>query len=506
LAWLTRPIGFVSIIALLQLLHIVLRPLLTDTVGNDNVDQLFFSEVLARGYAVDQPPLYTWLTWCLVQLFGPSVIAVAILRYLLVFLIHLFTYLSARQTIADPRLQVIAGFAPMLLYPIGWRLHEADTYGVLMSVMVMATLWLILRLVHKRSLPDYIGLGVAFGLGLMSSGWFTVAFAAFLIALIVTPSAWRVLLNGGLLITLMVAAAILFPYGLWLEAQGPDLWGGLESALRGGHDAASLNPWWLRGYFAFVNLFVGSFPLWLILPILFPLAVRPLPRGSLSEDRPSRYLNALMLVVLALLPALAVALDIHKLHQFRIYALALPFIPLYLRRAELAGFSPRSIRFSAVALLIVALVVIQARFQHIESGPAFCARCRMQTPYPTLADEIRALGFEGRGTLVAGDINLAGNMRVSFPEARILSPHFSHFIPPPKEENGQCVVVWHANPSAWETVALSEMLAQLGVTLPPQAQIPRLTLPIPKPARIEVPVKTIEMQVQVFAGPQGSCK
>jgi 4-amino-4-deoxy-L-arabinose transferase-like glycosyltransferase len=133
--------------------HIALRPMLSATVGTDDVDQLFFAQSLSAGYSYEQTPLYTWITWIAVQAFGPTVFTVGLVKYSLVFGIHAFTYLAGRQVLNDPRLQVVAGLSPMTFYPIGWRLHEADTYGVLATLCVMALLWAVLLLLRELLNP-----------------------------------------------------------------------------------------------------------------------------------------------------------------------------------------------------------------------------------------------------------------------------------------------------------------------------------------------------------------
>src|SRR5690606_30427615 len=125
--------------------HWLLRPWLTATAGSDDADQLLFSQTLAWGYSLDQQPLYSWLLWLIAQLLGPTILAAALLKYGLVFAISTFTYLSGRRLIRDERLQLLTGFSPMLIYPPAWRLHEADTHGVLASALVLAALWLALR-------------------------------------------------------------------------------------------------------------------------------------------------------------------------------------------------------------------------------------------------------------------------------------------------------------------------------------------------------------------------
>ncbi|MEE8246340.1 MAG: hypothetical protein V3S87_03655, partial [Alphaproteobacteria bacterium] len=101
-------------------------------------------------------------------------------------------------------------------------------------------------------------------------------------------------------------------------------------------------------------------------------------------------------------------------------------------------------RWMAIALAVVFVVVVQARVQQIIIGPAFCKVCRLQAPYPEVARAIAAAGYRGGGTILADDQYLAGNFRLQFPAARMLTSRYPLFLPPAPETPGQCLVLWHA--------------------------------------------------------------
>ncbi len=502
--WLFRPASFVIAIALLQILHAVLRPLLTSTVGNDNADQLFFAQMLAPGYAYEQPPLYTWIVWAVSQALGPSVVTVGIVRYALVFLLHLFTYLAGRRLIADPRLQVACGFSPLLLYPIGWRLHEADTQGVLASVLLLAMTWALLRLVQTRRLGDALLVGLCLGLGLLSSGWFGIGALALLLAGLLVPEGRRALLHWHTLAGLALAVVVILPTALWVLQAGSAFWNQVSVSLAEWRPVEQQNPWYLQAWFGFVNLFVGNFPAFLILGLLFLPSLRPLPPGSLTGG--GRLLLLYVGLLLLLTPLAAVVFDIHKAHQFRLYPLTLPLLPLFFRRLELHGVHATALRWLLILYAVFILVVIQARFQHIEAGPAFCAKCRMQTPYPEMAAALKQEGYSGLGTIVAGDIHIAGNFRTRFPEARILTPRYPEVHPPLGATPGACLVVWNAEEFERDVAALYAFATGLGASLPPPESGETHILKIPLPARIDVPQKEVVLRSVLIPQGMGDCR
>ncbi len=502
--WVFRPVTFVTAMALLQILHAVLRPLLTATVGNDHTDHLFFAQTLDAGYGYERPPLYSWLVWLVAQPLGPSVLAVGVVRYSLVFLIHLFAYLSARQLIADRRLQVACGLSPLLLYPIAWRLHEADAEGVLASVLVLAMTWSFLSLLRERALGHYLAFGVSLGLGLLSSGYSGLAAVALFLAAAAEQDARRALFRWPLLLGLLLTLLILLPTLVWALDQGPALLETIERRLNDWQSPQTLNPWYWRAWYGFLNLFVGSFPAWLILGLLFFPSLKPLPRGSLEGG--ARALLYYGLAILLLTPLAAVVLEIHLTNQFRLYPLTLPLLPMFFRRVEAASLSWTTQRWLLIFYAIVVLIVIQARFQHIEAGPAFCAKCRMQTPYPALAQELRNEGYRGQGTIVAGDIHIAGNLRVQFPDARIVTPRYWEVRPPAPARPGACLIVWNEDSTAQQRERLDALLNSLNVPVSELSSSHQRVLKIPLPPRIEAPQRQVVVRTRLLPQGQGDCR
>lgn len=505
--WIYRPAGFLLLILLLQAIHITLRPFLTPTVGTDNVDQLFFAQMLQAGYSYEQTPLYTWIVWLVVQVLGPTVIAVGLVKYTLVFLIHAFTYLAARQVIRDPRLQVIAGLSPMALYPIGWRLHEADTYGILSTVCMMALVWAMLWLLRERRLAGYLVLGLSLGAGLLSSGFFGVGALALLLALPFAPAGRRVLLHWGFPLALAIAAAAVLPYALWIVEQGDAFWDRVFLSIGQGHGPETRDGWFTTGYKVFESFVIALFPFHIIFCVIFFYTLRPLPAGAVQNDDAARLLWAYLPLALGLFLIAVWALYIHRINPFRVYPAVVPLTLLFFWRVDRFGIRQAPLRWAWLIFAILVIVVIQARFQHIQAGPAFCKVCRMQAPYPEVADILKEEGYNGQGTIIAGDNYIAGNFRVQFPEARILTPRYPEVVPPLPADGAQgpCVLVWHEDMRANDAYRFAEFLEEREIVLPPMETIPLRTVEVPHTPRIVMPNRTIQVRYVISADPIGTC-
>ena len=490
-----KPAVFLLSVASLQVVHAALRPVLTPTVGTDDVDQIFFAQYLAAGYSYEIPPLYTWIMWLVTQLLGPTVLAIGIVKYGVVFAIHLFTYFGARRVICDPRLQVIAGLSPMTLYPIGWRLHEADTYGVLSAACMMALVWAVLAVIQDRRLSRYLALGLALGAGLLSSGYFVIGALALLLALPFLAEGRRALAHWNFLSALAVATLLVLPWALWIVDQDQAFWDRALSVMTG--NGVDLPAWWVRLWKLVESLVLAGFPFWVIFPTIFLHTLRPLPTAERGwVGRLLWSYGALMVVGFAALVYLG---PIASLNAFRVYPSVLPLVLLFFWRADRFGVQQRRARWAWLVFAMLVVVVIQARFQQIEAGPAFCKVCRMQAPYTDVANWLRHEGFNGRGTIVAGDNYVAGNARVNFPKARVVTPRYGEVVPPVDSMEGACVIVWPEDMRRTDFDRLMQYLEDANINLPSMEQIPLLTFDVQNTPRITMPKRT--MQFRIYLSP-----
>jgi len=174
------------------------------------------------------------------------------------------------------------------------------------------------------------------------------------------------------------------------------------------------------------------------------------------------FLGSLIVVVLALhwllIPtAGAVAFTEHWLHP------ALMILPILLFALVERGLpTPRALRAYLALLGLTVAIALGARIAHYALGADHCGRCRDLVPFGALADQLRQAGFR-RGTIVAGDLHVAGNLRVLFPHSRVIDPALPAAIWPPPPGRGQCLLAWPAAAAARQLALMRHAEAALGV-------------------------------------------
>ncbi len=434
---------FAALLALYCAVHFILRLSLSDTIGVDDAIEGVFTQSLAPGYDSRQPPLYTWLLWLVQRVTGPSLISFLILKYGLLSATFLLYYRIAQRLFGDTRYASLTAWSLLLLYQIGWNLHEGVTQTQVLMLACTATLYTFLRASDRGTTMAYVLLGLAIGAGLLAK----LSFGAFLVCLaagaLLTARFRPTLVAPRILISLTVAAAVVSPYALWLFAGATDLDAVFRSAVGNDNETGYL-PRAGKGLLSAVLTSLGFLsPLLPILLLLFPRELLRGPAPSELDTDVQRLIGIMLLtgLILLVLGVLVARIGEYKerwLHPFLLVA------PLYFfGRVRGADPAPGRIRIYLAAVFGISVFVVGLRTAHLVIGPPLCNKCRPLVPYAKLADVLAEAGFE-TGTIVVRNGNTAGNLRAAFPDARIYVLNNPTYEPPaaPPNTDRRCLVVW----------------------------------------------------------------
>jgi hypothetical protein len=204
--------GVVSIGLLYGFVYAGMRLAISHNLPQDDVTSNVLAQTLEPGYVLKQPPLYEWMLWSVQRVTGPTLPSFLILKYGLLTATFAFLYLVAKRLFADRRWAAIAALSPLLLYHIGWNLHEGVTQTMALICAVAASMWSFMRLVERGSSVDYVLFGAIVGLGLLSK----YSFAGFLVVLLgsalLQPVLRARLLDWRLLLSVRTTAVITAPF------------------------------------------------------------------------------------------------------------------------------------------------------------------------------------------------------------------------------------------------------------------------------------------------------
>lgn len=434
---------FAALLGLYCAVHFVLRLSLSDTIGVDDAIEGVFTQSMAPGYDPRQPPLYTWLLWLVQRVTGPSLISFLILKYGLLSATFLLYYRIAQRLLGDTRYAALTAWSLLLLYQVGWNLHEGVTQTQVLMLACTATLYTFLRASECGTATNYGLLGLAVGAGLLAKLSFSAFLGCIAVGTLLTPRFRPALLSPRLLISLVVAAVVVSPYAWWLFAGGTDLDSVFRSAVGNSNDTGYL-PRVGKGLLSALLTSLGFLsPLLPILLLLFPSGLRRNAAPPEVDSDAKRLIGIMLLsgLTLLVLGVLVAGVGEYKerwLHPFLLVA------PLYFFcRVRGANPTPGRIRLYLIILIGISAVVVGLRTAHLVIGPPLCNKCRPLVPYAKLADALAEAGYTA-GTIVVRNGNTAGNLRAAFPKARIYVLNNPTYEPPaaPSGPGRRCLVVW----------------------------------------------------------------
>jgi hypothetical protein len=438
------PGGFWTVLGAYLLVHFLLRWWASPNIGTDEVEQALFAQAWDWGYNPRQPPLFTWLLLGAYALVGPSLLAHLLVKYVTLAAMYAGAYRCARRLIAEPALAALATMALALIYGFGWGVHTGVTHSLTLAALIFASLLALLRLVERRRALDYLLFGVATGVGLLTKYSFGLFVAPLLIAALLVADTRAALRDRRMALALGVAALIFLPHGIWMLTSGSPY--GATLAELG---AIGARPSWAENVAAGLASLAKAAALFLAPWWVIALAVF-WPQWRRRGDPANAWGRVLALTLAIAVALLALTVLIGQVTYFkdrRMHAvlLVVPLLafmaldrrPLDWRRLRWLG----AVIGGVVAIALLALVG-QALFE-----PYSCRRCWLHMPLPAFEQAIRAAGFS-HGTIVTAEEHVGGNLRLAFPDARVLTPAYPTLDPPLRREGGgpgsQCVLAWHA--------------------------------------------------------------
>src|SRR5262249_3904704 len=146
---------------------LLLRLALSPSLIPDEADLALFSQSLAWGYS-EQPPLYSWLVWAAVRLFGLRVFSLTLVRMLVLATVALALFAVARTMLRQRRLVLLCVFSLFLFPSFAWNALNYLTHSLLVCALCLATARAVLLLPQRRGWVAYVVLGLWLGLGILA--------------------------------------------------------------------------------------------------------------------------------------------------------------------------------------------------------------------------------------------------------------------------------------------------------------------------------------------------
>lgn len=380
------------------------RYITSPTLDLDQAEQSLLSQQFAWGYS-EQPPLYTWLVQLMFSLTGPAAWALFALKAAVLWLTAAALIVAAAGAGLPAARQRVILVGLALIPQYIWESQRDVTHSTLATALAAVTLALLLQVRRQPSRGGLLALGLALAAGLLSKYNFALLLPAVLLALH-GPAPGRVPLVQGWpwLLGLLLLAG---PHAWWAFTH-PELQARGVAKLAAGEGAL----WSALGTTA-LNALAFATPLWLLALGTTGPGDSPATR---ILDREAKWL----LVVLAITVALLVILGSTRGFKDRWFQPLLIWIALwYACRARVTG---RVWRWTVIVTAVLALTVSAALVARVAAARALNEALRPNLPYAKLAAAMGGTLAQPPEVILAERKLLGGNLRMHWPDARVITP------------------------------------------------------------------------------------
>ncbi len=403
-------------------LQAILRLLAVSSLGLDDAEMLVITQAVQPGYG-SQPPLYNWLQVAFLAVFGFGAAAIVILHFVLLWMVYVLVFLSARIVLDDEIKAAAVSLGLFAIPQIGWEALHSHTHTLLSLTLAAATLLAMLRVLQRGSWLDYVLLGICFALGALAK-YSYVPFAVALLAAGLTIPALRArMLSWRMAAAIGLALVLLAPHLQWV-------WTHMDETLsrtakfKIDDDAGLLGlarsfVAMLAGVAGYVALAVAVFATAAFLPLgrgTAPATARHgLPHGRAFVLR--ALLIALGIVLVAVLATGATEVKERWLQPI---LFMLPLALMILVEPRLNPLRERLLITISAGIGIVLMVALAVTYllPDLHGGPF-----RATAPFGPLAEDIRKLGFE-EGYVLAEDHYIGGNLKLHLPGVTVAEPEY----------------------------------------------------------------------------------
>ena len=433
-------------------LHLALHTLASDAIGIDEADQVALTQGWNWGYG-PQPPLYSWLLLLFTGVLGPSPFTLTLLREVMLFAIYGLTYASARRITYSHACGVAAAVALQFHPTIVWESQRELTHSILASAMILAMLAAFFRMDSRRRGP-WLAFGLFGGLSIISKYNAALFYAALLCAVLSLPGLRPRVLDRRMGLALLLTLAVILPNLAWMMTHRD-----LAFASVYKFHIQETAPWvettrkGLRDWISTAGAHAGVVVAILAIIFLAPIRAGKAPSLRIPEAR-LLWRTFLILCLMVVLSVLVLRVTSFKDRWLQPIFVSLPLFLILAFREGLDRARLKAILSLGALVGLAVLVMASGRLLLVER---MNKREVLNAPFRKLAPDLAPL--VGRADFVVAEPRwLAGNLRLWFPQKRIVSADMIPFYPCAGQHG---LLVWETGRETNLPPALANAASQL---------------------------------------------
>ncbi|CAN7648250.1 glycosyltransferase family 39 protein [Rhizobium sp. LjRoot30] len=411
-----RPNLVLVLLAGYFLLNLIVRLSLPDSLEIDEAEQIFVSQWLALGYDT-QPPFYNWLQYGVIAVFGVSIPAIAVFKNLILFSFYAFYWFAARQVLQSRQLAVIAVLGLLTIPQVVYESQRDLTHTVGAIFCASMFLYGFLRTLRAPTIFSYALTGLAIGCGLIAKYNFALLTSAALIAVLLDPDLRKRLFDWRLLVTAVIALAVVTPHSLWLFDNLELASARTLEKMQGTTDTSIF----LQIPKGFLSYFLALLGFGALTFFCFWLTFKEaLIKSLTAQSQWTRLIGRILAMVLGFIVLLILFADAENIKD-RWLTPFLILLPLYFAlKLEAAGNIPQDAlkRFLPIAFIIMAIVPL-VLFSRSKVAYLTGYYEKLNVPYAAFTQTLVEEVGKTPALVIAGDPHLGGNIRLHMPDVPI---------------------------------------------------------------------------------------
>ena len=418
-------------------IHFIVRMQLSQTLQVDDAEQIRHAQDLILGYPIPQPPMYSWLSWSMFQIFGTGLLALTLLKYTLIALTFWLTWLVSGQLFQHLQTRYIATFAYLLMPSFAWHMHQGFTHTILLGFGIILSLHALLSLKANPSTKNYLYLGLALGLGLMGKYSFLLFMVPILIAALSINNYRKLILDLKFLLTLGIFILIIAPHLYWLIQHHQEVFTSIDHKLQinsGSIAIERLNS---------AARFIGA-ALAFVIPFALVFLIGAWKRLFNQDNLLTKNDNALLLtrfywiiVISVIILAIFVSMPHFKVRWFHPLMMIFPLWMLI--RIERPNLLSRTlINWFYGLMVFLTVLILSIRIAQVTIGPEFGKYGRLNIPISETLNKVPNQLLQDT-ILRTGDDFIGSHLLTHYPKHMVVigNKNFNH-----QDRLNQCLWLW----------------------------------------------------------------
>jgi hypothetical protein len=360
-------------------IHFLIRILFSQTLQVDDAEQIRLSQELLLGYPIPQPPLYSWFSWAIFQVFGAGLFTLTILKYVIISLTFWFTWLVSGQLFQHLQTRYIVTFSYLLMPSFAWHMHQGFTHTIMLGFGIILSLHALLSVKDSPNIKNYIYLGLAFGIGLMGKYSFLLFMVAILVSALSINSYRKIILDSKILLAIGAFILIIGSHAYWLSQHYQEIFISIDQKLQVTNNNALIDR--IQSAWQFITAAIAF-----VVPFALVFLINSWKRLFNTDKQLAKQDNILLLnrfywviIISVIVLALFVSMPHFKVRWFHPLMMIFPlWMMIRIERQEL--LSKSIIKWFNTILIIFTLLILSIRLLQVTIGPNLDKYGRLNIP------------------------------------------------------------------------------------------------------------------------------